>query len=98
MVEGIVKQLLDVPYCGPALATRLLVLTRPDLFVIVNEKSFSKLFKRFDVAISDVQFTERTYVTFWRRFERKSCIKVRNRMSRPNESFGWRGPRCLIHL
>lgn len=43
------ENLLSIEGCGPALATRLLVLARPDWFVVVNKKSFNGLAKRFDV-------------------------------------------------
>lgn len=61
-VEGVVKQLLKVNYCGGALATRLLVLARPDLFVSYNVKSFKGLQKRFNLPVSNGEFETRIYV------------------------------------
>ena len=62
IVEGVVRQLLDIPQVGAALATRLLVLARPDFFVVVNKKSFEGLGKRFDLPVSYLRFEAASYV------------------------------------
>jgi HKD family nuclease len=62
IVKGLVQQLIDVPFCGPALATRLLVLARPDLFVVVNRKSFEGLHDLFGHIGSDKDFRAESYV------------------------------------
>ena len=49
LVQRALENLLSIDSCGPALATRLLVLARPDWFVVVNKKSFQGLAERFDV-------------------------------------------------
>jgi hypothetical protein len=49
LVQKALENLLSIDGCGPSLATRLLVLARPDLFVVVNKKSFQGLAERFCV-------------------------------------------------
>lgn len=49
LVQRALENLLSIDGCGPALATRLLVLARPDWFVVVNKKSFQGLAERFGV-------------------------------------------------
>lgn len=98
MVEGIVEQLLDVPYCGAALATRLLVLARPDFFVVVNQKSFEGLRDRFSVSVSDAALTPHTYADLLRRFSRRNGSKAQNRRIRPSAHSGRRELRYSIHL
>jgi hypothetical protein len=62
IVKGLVQQLLEVYYLGPALATRLLVLARPDLFVVVNRKSFEGLQERFGIFVTNDDFKVESYV------------------------------------
>ena len=62
IVRGLVQQLIDIPYCGPALATRLLILARPDLFVVVNGKSFEGLQEKFGLFVSNQNFKADNYV------------------------------------
>ncbi len=62
LVAGLVRRLLAVHTVGPALATRLLILARPDLFVVVNKKSFQGLRERFDLFVSNENFDPAEYV------------------------------------
>jgi HKD family nuclease len=62
IVRGLVEQLINVPYCKAALATRLLILARPDLFVVVNDKSFEGLQERFGMFVSSHSFKAERYV------------------------------------
>ncbi len=75
IVEGIIRQLLQVRYCGGALATRLLVLARPDIFVVVNRKSFDGLQKRFGMIVSDVDFDPKAYVSLLERVHAQSWYR-----------------------
>jgi hypothetical protein len=61
-VKGLVQDLTNVPYCGPALATRLLILAKPDFFVVVNRKSFEGLQERFGFFVSNQNFKAESYV------------------------------------
>jgi len=62
IVEGIVRQLLDVPFCKAALTTRLLVLARPDFFVVVNVKSFKGLQELYGFKGTNQDFSASNYV------------------------------------
>jgi hypothetical protein len=62
IVKGLVQDLTNVPYCGPALATRLLILAKPDFFVVVNRKSFEGLQERFGFFVSNQNFKAESYV------------------------------------
>ena len=62
LVEKIVTQLLDIPFCKAALATRRLVIVRPDFFVVVNKKSFEGLQERFGLFVTDQDFDAKKYV------------------------------------
>jgi HKD family nuclease len=62
IVEGIVRQLLEVPFCKAALTTRLLVLARPDLFVVVNLKSFEGLQELYGLKGTNLDFSASNYV------------------------------------
>ena len=62
LVKKVVTQLLEIPFCKAALATRLLVIARPDFFVIVNRKSFEGLRDRFRFLGSDHDFDANKYV------------------------------------
>lgn len=62
IVERIVRQLLDVEFLGPAIVTRLLILARPDFFVVVNKKSFEGLRERFGLFVSNQNFDAANYV------------------------------------
>lgn len=62
IVKGLVARLTNVPYCGPALATRLLVLARPDFFVVVNRKSFEGLQERFGIFVSSHNLKTESYL------------------------------------
>ncbi len=39
LVQKVFENLCKIDGCGPALATRLLVLARPDILIVVNKKS-----------------------------------------------------------
>jgi len=62
IVRGLVEQLIGVPYCKSALATRLLILARPDWFVVVNKKSFEGLKERFGFFVTNEDFKAESYV------------------------------------
>ena len=64
LMREVVDELLSIRFCGPALATRLLVLARPDVFVIVNAKSFRGLMDLFDVKLSVKRFDAPSYMNF----------------------------------
>jgi HKD family nuclease len=51
MVQKVFENLTAINGCGSALATRLLLLARPDWFVVVNKKSFEGLTKRFGMPV-----------------------------------------------
>ncbi len=75
-VVKVVEKLHGIKGFGGALTTRLLVLARPDLFVVFNKKSFEKLQKRFDVPVSNAEFEPRTYVSLLVKIWEKSGFKV----------------------
>ena len=62
IVEGIVRQLLEVPFCKAALTTRLLVLARPDFFVVVNVKSFEGLQDLYGLKGTNLDFSASNYI------------------------------------
>lgn len=62
LIRGLVEQLIGVPYCKSALATRLLILTRPDWFVVVNKKSFEGLQAKFGLIVANDDFKAEGYV------------------------------------
>ena len=62
IVAGIVRQLLRLDYCKAALTTRLLVLAKPDFFVVVNKKSFRGLRKDYGLVGSNLDFDAANYV------------------------------------
>ncbi len=95
MVEGIVKQLLDVPYCGAALATRLLVLARPDFFVVVNQKSFKGLQERFSISVSDTELTPRTYVDLLEKIQKEKWFQSPEPED-PSEREFWKARAALL--
>jgi len=95
MVEGIVKQLLDVPYCGAALATRLLVLARPDFFVVVNQKSFKGLQERFSTSVSDTELTPRTYVDLLEKIQKEKWFQSPEPED-PSEREFWKARAALL--
>lgn len=75
IIEGIVDQLLRVHFCKAALTTRLLVLARPDIFVVVNQKSFLGLHKRFGLFVSDNDFSARKYVDLLEEIQRQEWYR-----------------------
>jgi hypothetical protein len=52
LIQKVFENLLAIDGCGPALATRLLTLARPDWFVVVNRRSFRGLATRFQLPIN----------------------------------------------
>ena len=62
IVEGIIRQLLEVKGCKAALTTRLLVLARPDLFVVVNAKSFEGLQELYGLKGTNLDFSASNYI------------------------------------
>ncbi len=99
IVEGIVEQLLNVPYCGAALATRLLVLARPDFFVVVNQKSFEGLRKRFKLSGSDTELTTeltaRTYVDLLEKIQKEKWFQSPEPADSSEREF-WKARAALI--
>lgn len=75
IVRGLVEQLINVPYCKAALATRLLILARPDWFVVVNDKSFEGLQERFGLLISNQNFKAETYVALLEKIHSQPWFK-----------------------
>jgi hypothetical protein len=75
IVRGLVQQLLDLSYFGAALSTRLLVLAKPDVFVVVNGKSFEGLQDRFGLFVTNHNFKADSYVALLEEIHSKPWYK-----------------------
>jgi hypothetical protein len=74
IVQKIFENMSAIDGCGPALITRLLTLARPDLFLVVNKKSFAGLAKRFQVPVPQ-KITAKLYAELLRRVQEQPWWK-----------------------
>jgi hypothetical protein len=94
MARKFFEGLIDLDGCGPALATRLLVLARPDWFIVVNKKSFKGLTKEFSIPVkTDIKPAK--YAELVQRIQQQPWWKT-PRPDNPTEATLWKYRAALI--
>jgi hypothetical protein len=97
IVKGLVEQLIGVPYCKSALATRLLILARPDWFVVVNKKSFEGLQAKFGLFVTNDDFKPESYVALLEKIHSQPWFQSPEPEDPPEREL-WRARVALIDV
>ncbi len=97
IVKGLVEQLMGVPYCKSALATRLLILARPDWFVVVNKKSFEGLQAKFGLFVTNDDFKAESYVALLEKIHSQPWFQSPEPEDPPEREL-WRARVALIDV